>query len=47
MAYDTILYEKEGGAGIITMNRPKRRNAFSSVLVREMTDALEKIRDEF
>jgi enoyl-CoA hydratase/carnithine racemase len=44
MAYDTILYEKEDGAGIITMNRLKRRNAFSPALVREMTDALEKIR---
>jgi len=46
MAYDTILYEKEDGAGIITMNRPKRRNALSPALVREMTDALEKIRDD-
>lgn len=46
MAYDTILYEKEDGAGIITMNRPKRRNALSPALVREMTDALEKIRND-
>jgi len=46
MAYDTILYENEDGAGIITMNRPERRNALSPALVREMTDVLEKIRDD-
>jgi len=29
MNYEDIIYEKEAAVGIITMNRPDARNAFS------------------
>ncbi|MBI2847201.1 MAG: enoyl-CoA hydratase/isomerase family protein [Chloroflexi bacterium] len=29
MAYETLTYEKKEGIGIVTLNRPKARNAFS------------------
>ena len=43
MAYETIMCEKEDSIGIITMNRPERRNALNFVLVREMTKVLDDI----
>lgn len=36
MAYETLLTDKDGAAFIITLNRPKRRNAFSIELMREL-----------
>lgn len=41
MTYETIKYEKENGIGIITLNRPERRNALNIALVREMTKLME------
>lgn len=43
MAYETIMYEKEDGIGIVTLNRPDRRNALNIVLVREMTRLIDEI----
>jgi len=39
MAYETINTAKDGAAFIITFNRPKRRNAISTVVMDEMMDA--------
>jgi len=40
MAYNTILYETDGALGILTLNRPNRRNALSLELMLEMIDCL-------
>lgn len=44
--YKTILIEKREHVGIITLNRPKRRNALSVQLVAEMLEALQKLDDD-
>ena len=41
MAYETILTETRGKAGLITINRPDALNALNSVVIREITDALD------
>jgi len=41
MAYETIKSDKEGGVGIITLNRPEALNALNSQLMNELTDALD------
>lgn len=43
MAYETILYNKENGIGIITLNRPKSLNALNSQLIRELNEVLDEI----
>ncbi len=42
MAYETIIYEKEEGVGILTLNRPEKRNAISPQLAAEVDDVLDK-----
>lgn len=41
MTYECILTETRGRVGVITLNRPKARNAFNNQLVRELMEALE------
>src|SRR5262245_4801100 len=41
MAYDTILLEKRGRVGVITLNRPKALNAISAQLIAELNAALD------
>ena len=45
MNYETILYQKEGegGIGIITFNRPEKRNALSKQVVAEMNLVLDDL----
>ncbi|MEE8211114.1 MAG: enoyl-CoA hydratase [Acidiferrobacterales bacterium] len=40
MNYDTILTEKRGAIGLITLNRPEALNALSSPLMAELAQAL-------
>lgn len=40
--YETIIYEKENGIGVIILNKPQRMNALSTQMVEE----LEKLIDE-
>ena len=40
MAYECILTEKDGGVGVITLNRPEALNAFNRKLMDELTDAI-------
>jgi enoyl-CoA hydratase len=40
MAFEAILVETRGAAGIITLNRPKALNALNTQLIREMNAAL-------
>ncbi|OGP82317.1 MAG: hypothetical protein A2Z08_08475 [Deltaproteobacteria bacterium RBG_16_54_11] len=40
MAYETILYQTEGGIARITMNRPEAMNAITPTMLKEMTAAV-------
>jgi len=42
MAYETIIYEKEEGVGILTLNRPQQRNAISPQLSAEVEDVFDQ-----
>jgi 2-(1,2-epoxy-1,2-dihydrophenyl)acetyl-CoA isomerase len=41
MAYENILYEKEGRTAILTLNQPEVMNAYTRKMVREIADALD------
>src|SRR4051794_18109490 len=41
MSFSEILYEVDGPAAIITLNRPERLNAFTGVMMQEMVEALD------
>ena len=41
MAYTSILTEIRGRVGIVTLNRPQAMNAFNTVMLTELFDALE------
>jgi enoyl-CoA hydratase len=43
MAYTQILFEKGNGIGRITLNRPEKLNALTSVMMKEFNDALDQI----
>ena len=40
-SYETILIEVRGQVGLVRINRPKVRNALNSVVLHELTEALE------
>ncbi|MFL5336450.1 MAG: enoyl-CoA hydratase [Geminicoccaceae bacterium] len=40
MAYDTVLVERRGAVGLVTMNRPKALNALNTQLIAEIDAAL-------
>ena len=40
MSYNSVIVEQEGYVGIITLNRPKAMNTFSSEMARELNQAL-------
>jgi len=44
--YEEITYHKMDGIAKITINRPHRRNAFTPLTVKEMSDALNDARDD-
>lgn len=47
MEFETLLFAKEDGLGIITLNRPKSLNGLNDVLLRELSQAADLIaRDE-
>lgn len=39
MAFDTILTSQDGASFVITLNRPKRRNAFSVQMMKDIAEA--------
>ena len=43
MSYETLLIDKSEGIGTITLNRPEVLNAMSTVLFREMNDAVSEM----
>lgn len=46
MTYETIIYQKEDGIGIITFNRPERFNAINEKFIREMNSVLDEIEED-
>ena len=42
MSYQHLLLTREGHLGVITLNRPERRNALSLELMREFIGALDR-----
>jgi enoyl-CoA hydratase len=43
MAYDNIIFEKDGNVAIIRFNRPKALNAVNPAVLQDVNDALNKI----
>ena len=43
MAYETIIFQKQGNVGVIKFNRPKALNAINPQLVSEVHQALDEI----
>ena len=46
MKYKTLLVEFDDGVCVLTLNRPEKRNAMNPVLGEEITDALERLRND-
>ncbi len=46
MAYSELVLERQGPVAVLTLNRPKRRNALSLSLMTEVLAALDEIRDD-
>jgi trans-feruloyl-CoA hydratase/vanillin synthase len=44
--YQTLLIDKTDGVAVVTLNRPAKKNAMSPTLHRDMTDALEELRND-
>ena len=44
--FEAIIYEKKGGIGYVTLNRPKALNAYNLQMRDELYQALEAIRDD-
>jgi enoyl-CoA hydratase len=43
MNYEFVISERDGAAGIVTINRPRQLNAISSAVLTELVDALEAL----
>ena len=46
MEYTDILYEVKDGVAWLTINRPEKGNLFRPQTIRELTHALQRVRDE-
>ena len=46
MQFETLLIDKKDEVAVITLNRPAKRNAMSPQLHRDMTVALDQLRDD-
>jgi len=44
--FETLLIDKQDEVAVITLNRPAKRNAMNPQLHRDMTAALEQLRDD-
>ncbi len=42
MAFETVLFEKRGRVGLITLNRPKALNALNAQLISELNQVLDR-----
>jgi len=46
MTYETLIYEKEDGIGIVTLNRPERLNAINLQLIYDLEDVLDEVYED-
>lgn len=46
MSYQTVIVEQKGYVGVITLNRPKAMNTFSSEMARELNQALIQLNND-
>ena len=46
MAYEQLLYDVSDGVATVTLNRPEQRNALSTLMLSELVDAMERVRDD-
>jgi len=46
MSYNTLLYEKENGIGIVTINRPQSLNALNGEVYTELYEVFQEIEDD-
>jgi len=46
MAYKTLIYEETEKVGIVTLNRPERKNALNNELIMELDSLVEKIMND-
>ena len=44
MTYETIIFERQDEIAIIRFNRPKALNAINPTVIKELTDALQRVR---
>jgi enoyl-CoA hydratase/carnithine racemase len=44
MSAEHVLYEKKGGVGIITLNRPERINAITHAMLRRLSELIEEVK---
>ncbi len=44
--YETLVMERDGAVGILTINRPEKRNALSTQVRAELVAALDALRDD-
>jgi len=43
MSYKMVVVERDGGAGVITLNRPEKRNAFNMEMMGEIDRAFDEV----
>ncbi len=46
MTYETVILERKGAVGLITLNRPQALNALSVALIRDLGAALDALEDD-
>ena len=46
MAYETVILERKGAVGLITLNRPQALNALSAALIRDLGAALDALEED-
>ncbi|MGV8073205.1 MAG: enoyl-CoA hydratase/isomerase family protein [Syntrophobacteraceae bacterium] len=46
MAYETVIFDVQDGIGLLTLNRPKAFNAFNDQMLDDLSDVIEKVRND-
>src|SRR6266849_8506519 len=46
MTYETVILERKGAVGIVTLNRPQALNALSAALIRDLGAALDALEND-